>query len=183
MNPLAQIVLLIANAVCTFLGALLLMRFFMQWARAPFDSPIGGFVLHLTDWLVLPLRRAIPAFRQSLDFASLLAAYLAQAALVALVSVLAPGAPAGLAQLTGILIGGAFSLVRLAIYLYIVLLVARALLSWFSPLHPQAPLNRLVARLTDPILRPLQKIIPPISGIDLTPLIAILVAQIILIFV
>lgn len=54
------------------------------------------------------------------------------------------------------------------------------MLSWFNP---HAPLNRLVGQMTAPVLRPLQRIVPPISGIDLTPLIAILLAQIILIFV
>ena len=59
------------------------------------------------------------------------------------------------------------------------LLIVQAILSWFNP---YSPLSRPMAQMTDPFLRPLRRIIPPISGIDLTPLIAILLAQIVLIF-
>jgi YggT family protein len=178
MTALVQAVLLIANTCCKLLAALLLMRFFMQWTRAPFDGPVGHFVLALTNWLVLPLRRAVPPLR-GFDTASLLAAYLLQIARLALV--------AGLAFRTidvgslpvFLLLQGLSSLARLAIYLFILLLVVQAMLSWFNPYSPH---RFLVARLTDPLLRPLRRIIPPIANIDLTPLAAILAAQILLIF-
>jgi YggT family protein len=175
---LIQVVLLIANTCCNLLAVLLLMRFFMQWFRVPFIGPIGGFVLHFTNWLVLPLRRIIPAIR-GFDTASLLAAYLLQVALQALVaSLVFTRFDAGTAA--GIAVNGLLVLTRLCVYLFIVLLIAQALLSWFNP---RAPLYDLVGRMTDPLLRPLRKIVPPISGIDLTPLIALLMAQIVLILV
>ena len=180
MAALVQVILLIANAFCTFFATLALMRFFMQVSRAPFDNPIGGFVLHLTDWMVLPLRRIVPPVR-GFDTASLLAAYLLQAVLMALVIGLSSlHELASPATALCIASGALFVLVRLSVYLYVVLLVAQAMLSWFNP---HAPLNRLVGQMTAPVLRPLRRIVPPISGIDLTPLIAILLAQIILIFV
>jgi YggT family protein len=177
---LIQVVLLIANTCCNLLIVLLLMRFFMQWFRVPFIGPIGGFVLHLTNWLVLPLRRIVPAIRV-FDTASLLAAYFLQVALQALVvSLVSPGAFSSAGAAAWIFVSGLLVLLRLGIYLFIVLLIAQALLSWFNP---HAPLNELVGRMTAPPLRPLRKIVPPISGIDLTPLIAILLAQIVLIFI
>jgi YggT family protein len=177
---LVQVVLLLANTCCNLLAVLLLMRFFMQCFRVPFAGSIGGFVLHLTNWLVLPLRRIVPAIRR-FDTASLLAAYLLQVALQALaVSLVSAGGFFGADTAVLIAVNGLRVLLRLAVYLFIVLLVAQALLSWFNP---RAPLNELVGRMTDPLLRPLRRIVPPISGIDLTPLIAILAAQIVLIFV
>jgi YggT family protein len=177
---LVQVVLLIANTCCNLLAVLLLMRFFMQWFRVPFVGPVGGFVLHLTNWLVLPLRRIVPAIR-CFDTASLLAAYLLQVALQALVvSLVSVHALSDAGTVVLIAVNGLRVLTRLAVYLFIVLLIAQALLSWFNP---RAPLNELVGRMTDPLLRPLRKIVPPISGIDLTPLIALLLAQIVLIFV
>ncbi|MDR1936656.1 MAG: YggT family protein, partial [Candidatus Accumulibacter sp.] len=131
MGALVQVVLLIANACGTFFTVLLLMRFFMQWFRAPFDSPIGGFVLHLSNWLVLPLRRIVPAIR-GFDSASLLAAYLLQVALLALLIALTPAYgffDAG--TLLKVLIDGLRILMRMIVYLFIVLLVAQAILSWF----------------------------------------------------
>jgi YggT family protein len=178
MAALVQVVLLIANTCCKLLAVLLLMRFFMQWSRAPFDGPVGHFVLALTNWLVLPLRRAVPAIR-GFDTASLLAAYLLQVALLALVAGLTFHAVGAGALAAFILLQGLSSLARLAVYLFIVLLVVQALLSWFNPYSPH---RLLVARLTDPLLRPLRRIIPPIANIDLTPLAAILAAQILLIF-
>ncbi|MDR0378399.1 MAG: YggT family protein [Candidatus Accumulibacter sp.] len=178
--PLVQVILLVANTGCNLLTALLLMRFFMQWSRTPFDNPIGGFVLHLTNWLVLPLRRIVPAVR-GFDTASLLAAYLAQVLLIALVVALTSVYPLFAADtLLRIAVDGLRVLVRVSVYLFIVLLIAQAILSWFNP---RAPLNWIVGRLTDPLLRPLRRFIPPIANIDVTPLIAILLAQIVLIFV
>jgi YggT family protein len=177
---LIQVALLIANTCCNLLAILLLMRFFMQWFRVPFGGSIGGFVLHLTNWLVLPLRRIVPAIRV-FDTASLLAAYLLQMALQMLVvSLVSASALLDAGTAARIAVSGVFILVRLSVYLFVVLLIAQALLSWFNP---RAPLNDLVGRMTDPLLRPLRRIVPPISGIDLTPLIAILMAQIVLIFV
>ena len=177
---LIQVALLIANTCCNLLVILLLMRFFMQWFRVPFSGSIGGFVLHLTNWLVLPLRRIVPAIRV-FDTASLLAAYLLQVALQALVVLLvSTHALFDAGTAARIAVGSLFILVRLSVYLFIVLLIAQALLSWFNP---RAPLNELVGRMTAPLLRPLRRIVPPISGIDLTPLVAILLAQVVLIFI
>ena len=177
---LIQVALLIANTCCNLLVILLLMRFFMQWFRVPFSEPVGGFVLHLTNWLVLPLRRIVPAIRV-FDTASLLAAYLLQVVLQALAVLLVSAHAlfdAGTAA--RIAVNSLFILVRLSVYLFIVLLIAQAMLSWFNP---RAPLNELVGRMTDPLLRPLRRIVPPISHIDLTPWIAILLAQVVLIFI
>jgi YggT family protein len=180
MAALIQVTLLIANTCCTFFTILLLMRFFMQLFRVPFANPIGGFVLHLTNWLVLPLRRIVPAFR-GFDSASLLAAYFLQIALLALViSFSSVYEFFSIATLSRVIIDGLFVLIRMSLYLFIVLLVAQAMLSWFNP---YAPLSWIIGRMTDPLLKPLRRIVPPISGIDLTPLIAILLAQIVLIFV
>ena len=176
MAALFQIILLIINAGSTFLGGLLLMRFFMQLCRAPFDTPAGGFVLSLTNWMVLPLRRVIPAIRR-FDTASLVAAYLLQILLLTLVFALSANHALDGETLPKIAIDGVLVLVRMSTYLYIILMIAQAMLSWFNP---HAPLGRLIGCLTAPVLAPLQRVIRPISGIDLTPMIAILLAQIIL---
>ena len=179
MATLFQIVLLIANTGSTFLASLLLMRFFMQLCRAPFDTPVGGFVLSLTNWVVLPLRRVIPAIRR-FDTASLVSAYLLQILLLTLVFALSPAHALDGESVLKIAIDGALVLVRMSTYLYIIFMIVQAMLSWFNP---HAPLSRLIGCLTAPVLAPLQRVIRPISGIDLTPMIAILLAQIVLILV
>lgn len=177
-NILTQAVLLIVDSVAGFFSILLLLRFFMQVFRAPFNNQFGSFVVKLTNWAVMPLRKVLPPLF-GLDSASLLAAYLLQAlALVAVVSLHAgPGAldPAGTAIL--ILTRSLLATLRLCVYLFIGLLIVQAVISWFSP---HSPLYRPIYQMTYPFLQPLRRIIPPVSGIDLTPLIAILLAQIIL---
>jgi YggT family protein len=182
MDKLVQIVLYIANTCGAFFSALLLMRFFMLLARAPFDGPVGGFVLALTHWLVLPLRRVVPAIRR-FDTASLLAAYLLQILLLALALTLSPvHVPPSVEMAARIAVGALFALVRVSVYLYIFLLIAQAMFSWFNP-YPHSPANRLVGQMTAPVLRPLRRVIPPVSGIDLAPFVALLLAQIVLILV
>ena len=177
---LNQVALLIINSLAGFFSVLLLLRFFMQAWRAPFNNQIGTFVLKLTNWLVMPLRKVLrPVF--GLDSASLAAAYLLQTlALIAVISLhsgLEVLSPANTAML--ILTRSLLAILRISVYMFMGLLIVQAILSWFNP---YSPLSRPMAQMTDPFLRPLRRIIPPISGIDLTPLIAILLAQIVLIF-
>ncbi len=179
-GPLIQALLLIVNSVVGFFSILLLARFFMQMRRVPFNTPAASFVLKLTNWLVLPLRKAIPpAF--GLDSASLVGAYLLQvlalAVLLLLQSRLIPQNPAEIAGI--ILLQSLLAVARLCVYLFIGLLIAQAVLSW---VNPYSPLGRPIGAMTDPLLRPLRRIIPPIANVDLTPLIAILAAQVVLIF-
>ena len=179
-GPLIQALLLIVNSVVGFFSILLLARFFLQMRRVPFNTPAASFVLKLTNWLVLPLRKAIPPVF-GLDSASLIGAYLLQilalSVLLLLQSRLVPPSPAEIAIF--ILLQGILSVLRLCVYLFIGLLVAQAILSW---VNPYSPLSRPIVAMTDPLLRPLRRFIPPIANVDLTPLIAILAAQVVLLF-
>ena len=148
--------------------------------RVPFNTPAASFVLKLTNWLVLPLRKVIPpAF--GLDSASLVGAYVLQViALSVLLLLQSRLVPPNLAEIaTFILLQGMLSILRLCVYLLIGLLIAQAILSW---VNPYSPLSRPIGTMTEPFLRPLRRIIPPIANVDLTPLIAILAAQVVLLF-
>ncbi len=178
-GKLIQVALLIANTLALFLTVLLLTRFFMQVFRVPFGNRAGQLVMHLTDWLVIPLRKVLPPLR-GFDTASLLPAYLLQVLLLVVVVLLNPGAGVFTPETTlQIAVNGLFSLLRISVYLFILLLFIQVIISWFKP---EVLRNHPVSLLTEPLLRPLRRFIPPISGIDLTPLIAFLLAQIILIF-
>lgn len=177
-NILIQAILLIVDSLAGFFSVLLLLRFFMQVFRAPFNNQFGSFIVKLTNWVVMPLRRVLPPLF-GLDSASLLAAYLLQAlVLIAVVSLHSgPGALDPASTATLVLTRSVLATLRLCVYLFIGLLIVQAVISWFSP---HSPLYRPIYQMTSPFLQPLRRIIPPVSGIDLTPLIAILLAQIIL---
>ncbi len=180
IDLLLQAGLLILKSLAGFLSILLLMRFFMQLFRVSFSNQIGTFVLQLTNWLVMPLRKIIPGIF-GLDMASLLPAYLLQVVvMVAAISMRASLevlSPENMALL--IFSRSILATLRMSIYLLIGLLLLQAVLSW---VNPHSPLSRPLGQMTQPFLRPIRKIVAPIADIDLSPLIAILLAQIILIF-
>jgi YggT family protein len=158
----------------------LLMRFAMQALRAPFRNPLGQAVIALTDWIVKPLRRVIPGFG-GYDWATLLAAWLFRAAWILSLYVLFGSGFAGLTLAAAgyIALAAVIELVKAALWLLIIVVFAQALLSWIAP---EGPLAGLLNALTFPFLRPIRRILPPIGGtLDLSPLVVIVLAQILLI--
>lgn len=171
---LERIVHFVAGAVGDFLSFMLLARFLMQVFRVSFASPAGEFVLATTNWLVRPLRRLLPGVL-GIDWASLLPAWLVQSALVALLYALAP-LPAAVSP-AAILAGGGVETIRIGVWVMIVALVAAAILSW---VNPYSPLAHPVSQLCRPVLRPIQRIVPPLGRFDLSPLVAILLLNVLL---
>ena len=169
----------IASFLLDVIGGLLtgacLLRVYMQWQRVPFSNPIGGLVFALTDWLVMPLRRVIaPVGRW--DLSSLVAAALLQLVQYFLLWLIL-GAGAAWAWLPWLAF---FGLVRVAISGLIGLLVVHAVMSW---MQARSPLADVVARLCAPVLRPFQRIIPLVSGVDLSPLAVLVLLQVAMIVV
>jgi YggT family protein len=177
---IAQAGLFLLDALIGFFTVALLLRFYMQAFRVSFSNQMGNFIVQLTNWLVKPLRKVFPGLF-GLDLASLLPAYLLQVLLLLAVLSLRGGFEVlSLEKLLGLIFWqGAIATLRLSIYLLIGALFLQAVLSWVSP---YSPLGQPVAQLTRPFLRPIQRLVPPIAAIDLSPLIAILLAQLVLIF-
>ncbi len=177
---IAQAGLFLLETLTGFLTFVLLLRFYMQACRVSFNNQIGTFVVELTNWLVRPLRKVLPGW-YGLDLASLLPAYLLQVIFASAVILLHVGsdlwAPETLLPL--LLWRGLLATLRFSIYLLVGALLVQAVLSWVSP---YSPLSQPVSQLTRPILRPIQRFVPPIGTIDLSPLVAIVLAQLLLIF-
>ncbi len=175
---LGNLLLLVLEAVLGFFALLLIARFYMQLSRVSFRNQVGHFVTALTDWVVLPTRRVIPGLL-GLDLASLIPAWLAESLLV-LAELWLRGfsfsSSFGLATVL-ILALGMIETVRLFVFLMIGVVLISAVMSWVNPYSPFAPLFNALAR---PFLRPLQRVIPPISNIDLSPLVLLLMFQIVL---
>jgi YggT family protein len=166
---LTSILGLIVDTVAAILGGVLLLRFWMQVVRVRPPAALAHFTFTLTDWLVRPLRRLLPGVG-GYDWASLIAACLVIVAAVAI----------DLAM-TSRLVPQFLVLVSLmracewVIYGFIGLIIIEAIFSW---VNPHAPLAPFIRALNDPLLRPLRRVIPPLGGIDLTPLVALLLLQI-----
>jgi YggT family protein len=179
---LGQAIQLIVGTVVGFFATTCLIRFLMQAYRISFTGQLGQFVTQFTNWLILPLRRVIPGIR-GYDFASLAAAYLAELLALLVSLFVANGSMLNLLPIESILVfllwGALVGLLRLVVFLFIGVLIVQAVLSW---VNPYSPIARPLAQLTGPILDPIRRVIPPIAGVDLSPLVVLLIAQLLLLF-
>ena len=152
-----------------------LARFWMQALRAPFRNPVGMFVIALTDWAVRPFRRVVPGYR-SYDLATLVVAWLA----VILKVIVLYAAVAGGIGLPGgsIVFWSLVDLVRASLHLLIFVVIVQVIISWVNPYMPLAP---VFDALTRPFYGFFRRFIPPIGGIDLSPLFVVVLAQVALI--
>lgn len=150
-----------------------LLRFLMQACRAPFHNPLGNFVIALTDWAVRPLRRFVPGLH-GLDLSTLVLAWLALLLKTLLLFALVSGTVA----LPVALLLPVFEMLRSLLHLIILVTIVQAILSWVSPYNP---FSAVFEALTRPFYGIFRRILPPIGGIDLSPLFVIVVAQILLI--
>jgi len=176
---LNQIGHLLIQTAFGFLVYALLLRFYMQWLRAPFRNPVGQFVTALTDWIVRPARRVIPGLF-GVDLSSILIAWLTEALMLVLLYWMrgfsfagAPGIAAG-----ALFTLAAMELVRASLYLLIGVIIVQVIISW---VNPHAPLAPVFYALTRPFYALFRRFIPPIGNVDLSPLFVLLVAQIFLI--
>ena len=171
---LYQIVSLLLEVVVGFLSGACLLRLYMQYMRIPMSvrsgNPLGRFVFALTDWIVLPLRKVIPAIG-ALDTSSLVAALLLQFAEFGLLWLLV-GAAGGFFSVP---ILAVFGLLRMAISGMTGAVIIYAVLSWVST---QSVIADVMERLVAPLLMPIRRVLPLIGGIDLSPLVLLVILQI-----
>lgn len=155
-----------------------LLRFMMQLFRVPFRNSFAQFIVAITDFAVKPLRRVVPGLL-GLDWACLVLAWLVEL-LVVTAGYWLDGFPFALAggRVWPVMLGlAAVKLLSLAVYLIIGLTLVRAVLSW---VNSNTPLMPVVCALTEPFLRPLRRIVPMVSNVDLTPLVLFILCQLVL---
>ena len=167
----ANIVSLIIDTVSTLLAGVLLLRFWMQAVRVRPPFSLGQFMFRTTDWLVLPLRRVLPGLG-GFDWASLVGGLL-----IALLSVaIELGVRSAFAVELWLMLS-LHSLIHWVVYGFIGLLFLEVIFSW---VNPDAPLSPIVRALNQPLMRPLRRLIPPIAGVDLSPILAFLMLRVVL---
>ena len=164
---MTAIVFLVQTLVGFYILAVML-RFLLQCVRADFYNPLVQFLVRITNPPLLPLRRVIPGYR-GLDLASLVLAFALQLVEMLLI-VLLLGQPVGVGSLVLL---AALELLKLLINIYLWGVIIQAVLSWFNP-DPYHPAARVLAQLTEPVLRPARRILPPISGVDLSPMLVVI---------
>lgn len=166
-----QALLFILNTLFTLLVVAFLLRVLMPLVRADFRNPIGEVVLKVTNPVVMPLRKAMPPGRR-FDPASIVALLLVHFIGTALLQGVA-GMPI---RPDTLLLGGLRDLADtiLAFFFWVVLLAA--LLSWFGG-TAASPAGRVVGRLSEPLLAPVRRVIPPLGMLDLSAIIVLIALQ------
>ncbi len=175
---LTQAAIFLIQTVVGLFALALLLRFYLQLVRAPYRNPISQFLNALTDFLVKPTRRIVPGL-WGMDLATLLLAWLCE--VLILFAVLALGGvelgAIGAAAFFGVLVLGMVKVLKTSIYILMVAVIVQAILSWVNPYSPVGP---LLSSLTQPLLRPLQKRVPMVANVDLSPLVLIIILQLLL---
>ena len=171
---LYQITSLLLEVAAGLIAGTCLLRLYMQYQRISMSvrsgNPLAKFIFALTDWLVLPLRRVIPAAGRW-DLASLVGAFLMQLALQAVLWLLR-GASESVAAVG---IYAVFGLARMAISGMTGLVIIYAILSWMQTRSVGAD---FLERLVLPVLLPIRRVVPLVGGIDLSPLVLLLILQV-----
>jgi YggT family protein len=163
----------VADALISFYIVIVLLRFLGQWAGADFHNPLFQFTIRLTHPVLRSLRRVIPPIGR-VDSAALVLMLALQIADEALLALLRFGEMPGVALL---LINSVTHFLELVLNAWIFMIFIHVALSWFSMgyYHPSAAFLR---DLTEPLLRPARRLLPPIGGVDLSPLLALLALQV-----
>lgn len=154
-----------------------LLRFLFQLARADFYNPISQALVMITNPPLLPLRKLIPGFG-GVDVASVVLLLALEAGKLYLVGALRGFVPAPLP----VLVVALGELLQLTVYVYIFAIIVRAIASWIMP-YGGNPFLDLLDDLTEPLLRPARRMLPPISGLDLSPLLVLILLQLTLMLI
>lgn len=156
---------------------IVLLRFLLQIVRADFYNPLSQFIVSATDPVLKPLRKVIPGLL-GFDIASLSLAYILQVIENSL-----------LFALKGMMVNPLFllwhsigSLITLLLYLYLFAILIQVVVSWLNPGNYN-PATAIIHSISQPIIRPVRQFIPLYGGIDLSPVIVILLLNILIMFV
>jgi YggT family protein len=171
---LLQIFSLILHFAVGLVAGTCLLRVYMHLQRinmsASGGNPIAPFVFTLTNWIVLPARRFVPAMGR-LDTASLVAAYAVLLAKHSLLWILAGASAHWLSLMTS----AGFELLDVMLSGLMWLTIAYALMSWFSA---ATDARYFLAQLVEPLLSPVRRVLPHMGGVDLSPIVLLLLIQI-----
>jgi YggT family protein len=170
--------LFLVNTVFGLFVVALLLRFYLQWARAAYRNPLTQFLQALTDFMVRPARRVIPGL-WGLDLATLSLAWLLQILeLLVVLQIQGRGfGPTAGATLLMMALLALVLLIKIFLYIIMVAVFAQVICSWFSLSGPIVP---VLDSMTRPFLRPFLRRIPPIGNMDLSPLFLLVVIQLLL---
>lgn len=170
---LSDIFTLILDTVFTLYILVVFLRFLFPLIGVDFYNPISQFVLKATNPILTPLRQIIP-IRKNIDSVSLLFIIFLQVIEICLIQLIHVGAISSLLDIVEISI---IKLTSMAFNFYFFAVIGQIILSWVAP-YNNNPAVSILYQITEPVLRPARKLIPPVGGLDFSPVIVVLAIQI-----
>jgi YggT family protein len=168
---MTQSLLFIVDALSGLYISMFALRFILQWIRASYQSPLAQFVLQVTAPLVVPARRLLPSVR-GIDLPTLVVIFVLECVatllLYAIVGVVPP--------IDAFLVTALLRLVTLTLWLYCTALFIYVVMSWVGG-GMYNPSAATLAEIVEPLLRPFRRLLPPISGFDVSPVIVLVLLQ------
>lgn len=159
------------QAVLSMALYVVLLRFWMQWVRADFRNQIGQFIITMTNPLVIPLRKVLPSIG-TIDTATVVLALI-----IAIIKLFVYFALHGVgADPIAMLVISVGLVLRYSIYLFIAAIVVGIIASWVNP-HTYHPVVMVARSISNPLLAPAQRLIPPLAGLDFSPVVVLLLLQ------
>lgn len=171
-NPyLSNAAVFLISTVFNLYIFVVMLRFLMQWVRADFYNPVSQFVVKITNPPLRPLRRIIPGLA-GMDLASVVLLIALQVVDLMLINL----AVGRVSSAGGLFVTAIAALLSTLITLYFITIFVEVILSWIAT-GAYSPITYLITQLNAPIMAPARRLIPPIGGIDLSPLVVIIVLQ------
>lgn len=163
-----------------------MLRFLFQWVRADFYNPLSQALVKITNPPLILLRRVIPGF-WGIDVAAIVLMMILQTLELLLSGDPGAGIPGlihgTLLKAPGLVIGAVAALISLATWVMLIAMIIRIVMSWVNPMGGHNPMTSLLHSLTEPMMYRARRLIPPISGLDLSPIAIFVVLQLCIILV
>jgi YggT family protein len=169
---MTQSLLFIVDALSGLYISMFALRFILQQVRASYQSPLAQFVLQVTAPLVVPARRILPSVR-GIDLPTLVVIFALECVATLLLYAIIGFAPA----IDAFLVTVVLRLVTLTLWLYCAALFIYVVMSWFAPGEMYNPSVATLYEIAEPLLRPIRRLLPPIAGFDVSPVIVLILLQ------
>jgi YggT family protein len=168
--------LFLLNTLFNLYLFVLSVRLILAWSRANYFNPITRFVITVTQPVINPLRRFIPNIKnlETSTFLLMVVLEIIKFALIGFLFFLVP-------NIITLIVLSILDTVKIILSTFFYAILAQAILSWIQASNTGSPVFEILEQLTRPILRPIRRLVPPIAGIDITPIPALIVLQLLII--
>lgn len=175
-NPIHNATIFLITTLFDLYLFVLMVRVILVHARADYFNPLSQFVVKLTQPIINPLRRILPNVAH-FELASIFLILALEVLKFFLISIMVTGVP----HITGLLILAIGDAAKILLNTFFYAILFQVLLSWIQPGY--SPVGRVLSLITSPIMKPIQRIVPPIGGMDISPIPALIILQLLMILV